>query len=254
MLIAMTTDGTDLSAPINPRFGRCIHFLLLDTETNESRAVINPGSQAAGGAGIAAAEFIVNQNVSAVLTGHVGPNAFEVLNAGGVKAYSNLSGTLGEAYLKYQSGNLEADAAPTSQSHAGQAAPIEAAAPAPSTRRIAVSAEGEGLDAPCGAHFGRCPFFVLVDVRGETIIAVQNAPNPFAGNHQPGQVPTFIHSQNANVMLSGGMGARAVSMFSEMGIEVATGASGTVGQAITAYLKGHIQGSSPCTDHSAGCH
>ncbi|MCK5313557.1 MAG: NifB/NifX family molybdenum-iron cluster-binding protein, partial [Anaerolineales bacterium] len=92
--------------------------------------------------------------------------------------------------------------------------------------RIAISSEEKnGLDSLVSHHFGRCPCYVLVDVdEDQKIQAVQALDNPFAIQHQPGMVPGFIHDQGADVMISGGMGRRAIGFFQEYGIQVATGA------------------------------
>jgi predicted Fe-Mo cluster-binding NifX family protein len=115
--------------------------------------------------------------------------------------------------------------------------------------RIAVSAnENKGLDSAIGAHFGRCPFFVLVDVEDNQVQAVQTIDNPYYHQHQPGQVPGFIRTQDADVMLSGGMGGRAVSFFEQYGIQPVTGAAGTVQQSIDAFLSGALTGTAPCAE------
>ncbi|NLF13031.1 MAG: dinitrogenase iron-molybdenum cofactor biosynthesis protein [Anaerolineaceae bacterium] len=115
--------------------------------------------------------------------------------------------------------------------------------------RIAVSADNnEGLNSIVSPHFGRCPHFVLVDVEGQEIREVQSVDNPYYGNHQPGQVPGFIASHGANVMLTGGMGGRAIMFFQQYGIEGVTGAYGTVKQAVEHYLGGQLKGAAPCRE------
>jgi predicted Fe-Mo cluster-binding NifX family protein len=115
--------------------------------------------------------------------------------------------------------------------------------------RIAVSAENKkGLDSVVSPHFGRCPAFVLVDLDGSQVLNVREVDNPFFGNHQPGQVPGLIASQGANVMLTGGMGGRAIQFFEQYGIEGVTGAYGTVRQSIERYLAGQLQGAQPCAE------
>ena len=117
------------------------------------------------------------------------------------------------------------------------------------TTRIAVSvATDQGLDAPISPHFGRCPYFALVEIEGQDMGAVETVANPYYANHEPGQVPGFVHSLGANVMLSGGMGGRAVAFFRQYGVEPATGASGTVRDAIAQYLDGGLSGAAPCTE------
>ena len=113
--------------------------------------------------------------------------------------------------------------------------------------RIAISAANQnGLDSLVSEHFGRCLCFVLIDVEGQEIKAVLNVDNPYYGNHAPGQVPAFISSQGANVMLTGGMGGRAVGFFQQYNIEAVTGASGSVRQALQSYLRGELHGVEPC--------
>jgi predicted Fe-Mo cluster-binding NifX family protein len=115
--------------------------------------------------------------------------------------------------------------------------------------RIAISSDGDnGLDSAVSPHFGRCPYFALVDVEGQEVKAVQTIPNPYYGNHQPGQVPGFIHSQGADVMLSGGMGGRALAFFQQYGVQPVTGAAGTVGHAVEQFLSGSLEGGAPCRE------
>jgi predicted Fe-Mo cluster-binding NifX family protein len=115
--------------------------------------------------------------------------------------------------------------------------------------RIAVSADdAQGLESRISAHFGRCPYYVLVDVEEQGIQRVEAIHNPYFGQHQPGQVPALIREQGADVMLTGGMGGRAVAFFQEYGIEPVTGAAGSVGQAVAAYLSGELKGAPPCSE------
>lgn len=121
--------------------------------------------------------------------------------------------------------------------------------------RIAISTETDaGLDAPVAGHFGRCPFFTLVDLEEEQIQAVHVVPNPYFPNHEPGQVPGFIHSQGAHVMLAGGMGGRAVAFFAQHGIQPVTGASGTVRQVLDAFRRGELGSWTPCGESVAHGH
>ncbi len=86
--------------------------------------------------------------------------------------------------------------------------------------------DANGLEAQVSPHFGRCPYFALADVEGKEVLGVEMISNPFYPNHEPGQIPEFIHRQGAQVMLAGGMGGRAVAFFREYGVEPATGAAG----------------------------
>jgi predicted Fe-Mo cluster-binding NifX family protein len=61
-------------------------------------------------------------------------------------------------------------------------------------------------------------------------------------------VPGFIHSQGVNVMLTGGMGRRAIAFFEQLGIEAVSGAAGTVRRALELYLGGQLRGVQPCRE------
>jgi predicted Fe-Mo cluster-binding NifX family protein len=115
--------------------------------------------------------------------------------------------------------------------------------------RIAVSADNRnGLDSVVSPHFGRCPHFVLVDMDDHDVQYVREVDNPYYGRHQPGQVPALINSLGANVMLTGGMGGRAIMFFEQFGIEGVTGAYGTVRQSLERYLGGQLKGAAPCKE------
>ncbi len=115
--------------------------------------------------------------------------------------------------------------------------------------RIVVSADSKnGLDSVVSPHFGRCPHFVLVDLDNHDVREVREVDNPYYAQHQPGQVPAFINSLGADVMLTGGMGGRAIMFFQQFGIEGVTGAYGTVRQSVERYLGGQLAGAAPCKE------
>lgn len=121
--------------------------------------------------------------------------------------------------------------------------------------RIAVTAmTDEGLAAPVAQHFGHAPYFVVLDVDAAEVSSVESLANPFLEGHQPGQIPQFISDQGAEVMLSGGMGGRAIQFFEQFGIAAATGAAGTVAQAVADYSDGRVLGAKPCADSEAHGH
>jgi len=121
--------------------------------------------------------------------------------------------------------------------------------------RVAISADdSNGLDSVVSPHFGRCPYYVLVDLDGREVSRVSAVENPYYGHHQPGQVPGFIQSQGGDVMLAGGMGQRAIGFFQQYGIQAVTGASGTVRHALEQYLGGVLEGAEPCRESIEHAH
>ena len=119
MKIIVSANGQTLDADVDPRFGRCQYFIIVDTETDEFEAVDNPGAMAAGGAGISAAQMIVGKSVDVVLTGHCGPNAFQVLSAAGIKVITDVSGKVVDAIEKYKLGNYSESSKPDVVDHFG---------------------------------------------------------------------------------------------------------------------------------------
>jgi predicted Fe-Mo cluster-binding NifX family protein len=119
MKVVVSATGEDLSAQVSPVFGRCPTLIFIDTQTMEFEAVPNPAIAAAGGAGIQAAQFVVNMGAQAVLTGNVGPNAFNVLQAAGAQIYPVLAGTVQQAIDAYESGQLQPVSGATSGTHGG---------------------------------------------------------------------------------------------------------------------------------------
>jgi predicted Fe-Mo cluster-binding NifX family protein len=121
--------------------------------------------------------------------------------------------------------------------------------------KIAVTAENNnGLESMVAQHFGHAPYFMLVDVENGEVTTVESAANPYAEAHQPGQIPAFIKQLKANVILSGGMGGRAIEFFEQAGIKAATGASGTVRQALENYFGGNFKEAAPCDESVAHGH
>lgn len=107
MKIAVTSSGKENTSPLNPRFGRCEYFIIVDTETKEWTAVDNPAIGARGGAGTQAAQFIANQGAEAVISGRYGPNAFTALEAAGLQAFVSTQESVDAALDKFLAGELE---------------------------------------------------------------------------------------------------------------------------------------------------
>jgi len=119
MKIVVTANGGDLDARASPVFGRCPMYVLVDTETMQFEAVENPALAASGGAGIQAAQFIVERGAEAVVSGNVGPNAFNVLQAAGIPVYQFGGGTVRQAVEAYVTGTLPAARGATTGAHFG---------------------------------------------------------------------------------------------------------------------------------------
>jgi len=120
MKIAVSSTGNSVDSLIDPRFGRCGTFLIVDTETMKAEPIINDGLSAAHGAGIGAAQKVASLGVKAVITGHVGPNAHMALSGAGVDIYTASEGTVKEAVELLKKGGLSKVSSPTVGGHFGQ--------------------------------------------------------------------------------------------------------------------------------------
>jgi predicted Fe-Mo cluster-binding NifX family protein len=110
MKVVVSAQGPDLDAFVDPRFGRCRYFLFIDTDTMRVESVPNAARDAAGGAGIQAAQFVIEKGSQAVITGTVGPNADAVLKQANVPVYRS-AGTVSVVIDKFKAGKLTQDGA-----------------------------------------------------------------------------------------------------------------------------------------------
>jgi len=122
MKIAITSNGATLDAPTSPVFGRCPMVVLVETETLQFEAVENPAIAAPSGAGIQAAQLVVERGAQAVVTGNVGPNALEVFQSASVPIYLFNGGTVREAAEAFKARKLELLTVPSAQAKAGASA------------------------------------------------------------------------------------------------------------------------------------
>jgi predicted Fe-Mo cluster-binding NifX family protein len=122
MKICVTAVADRLDAQVDPRFGRSQYFVIVDPATMEFEAMPNAALNAPGGAGIQAAQAMVNEGVNVVISGNMGPNAFQVLSAAGVKIATGAYGTVKDAIELYQAGKLTEAGSATVVAHAGMGA------------------------------------------------------------------------------------------------------------------------------------
>ena len=117
--ICVTSEGGNLDYKVDPRFGRCQYFIIVDTDTLAFEAIQNPNIEAMGGAGIQSGQVVAGTKVKTVLTGNVGPNAFQTLQAAGIDVITGVSGSVKEAIGKYNKGDLKPTQGPSVNSKFG---------------------------------------------------------------------------------------------------------------------------------------
>jgi predicted Fe-Mo cluster-binding NifX family protein len=120
MKICVTATAASLDAQIDPRFGRCAFFVIADSETMKLETLPNSAADVSGSAGIQAAQTIANKGVKLLITGNVGPKAFQALSAAGIEVVTGAMGSVREAVAKFKRGGLSTVGAPTVGGHFGQ--------------------------------------------------------------------------------------------------------------------------------------
>jgi predicted Fe-Mo cluster-binding NifX family protein len=119
MKICVTAGASGLDAPVDPRFGRCPFFIVVETEGMTVESIPNSSAGSSGGAGIQAAQAVAKLGVTALITGNVGPNAHATLNAAGIEIYQQAGGSVREAVEKFKKGELAKLSGASVPPHAG---------------------------------------------------------------------------------------------------------------------------------------
>ena len=119
MKIAISSSGKDLAAQLDPRFGRCRYFLIIETDDLSFEVFDNENAALGGGAGIQSAQLIASKGAKALITGHCGPNAMQTLSAAGAQVYVGQAGTIQDLVEKFKNGELTPTAEANVSAHAG---------------------------------------------------------------------------------------------------------------------------------------
>ena len=107
--------------------------------------------------------------------------------------------------------------------------------------RIAVPcSDDNGLESRISMHFGRSLYYAFVDVEDNEVKSFEIVPVSFE-EHEPGDLPNFVKERGGDIVIAYGMGRRAIDFFNQLGINVITGASGTVREVIDAFLKDRLE-------------
>jgi predicted Fe-Mo cluster-binding NifX family protein len=118
MKLAITATGTDLSADVDPRFGRASYILVVDADTLAVEVIDNAANKDSfKGAGIQAAAAVSDKGADVLLTGFCGPNAFKTLDAAGVRVVNDVSGTVQSAVERFRAGEYTFSSAPNAEGH-----------------------------------------------------------------------------------------------------------------------------------------
>ena len=142
MKVAVSASGKSLEAQIDPRFGRCAYFIIIDPDDMSFEAFENESMSLGGGAGIQSAQFVDSKGAKVVITGNVGPNAVNTLTAAGIQLVTGQTDTVRKAIEDYKEGKLKSTSEATVSDHHGM-------------DRGAGSGRGKGRGGGMGRGMGR---------------------------------------------------------------------------------------------------
>jgi predicted Fe-Mo cluster-binding NifX family protein len=108
MKIAVSAHGDTLAAKTHAQFGRCDYFVIVDAESGVWKALKNLSADIPSGAGTACAQAMFDEGVNVVISGQIGPYAFDALNGGGISMFQTPQGlTVREAVEQFKTGALK---------------------------------------------------------------------------------------------------------------------------------------------------
>ena len=118
MIIAFSSSGMDLSADVDPRFGRAAYFIFANPDTMEYECIENKQNlNLPQGAGIQSAKTIVEKKADILITGNCGPKAYNVLKAAGVKIIVGAKGKISDVIQDYKNNAFNEAQGPNVQGH-----------------------------------------------------------------------------------------------------------------------------------------
>lgn len=156
MKIAVSSEKPFLEAAIDPRFGRCAYYLIVETDDMRFETIENPNVALGGGAGIQSAQLMSQEGVAYLLTGNCGPNAWKTLEAAGIKVITGCYGIVRDAVESFMAGEFATAQQSNVESHYGmgnEGNPLEMQSP-PKRSNMTGGRTGAGMGKSKGGGRG----------------------------------------------------------------------------------------------------
>jgi predicted Fe-Mo cluster-binding NifX family protein len=239
MKVAISTDHGYVSA----HFGRCASYTILEISEGKIRSrkeIPNPGHQPGF-----LPQFLSDMGVSCIIAGGMGPRAQGLFTQKNIESIIGVQGPIDDVINNFLNQELEAgeDLCNHGLEGAGhnvhenlqniKAQPVQSVSQT-SGRRICVTSLGPDLNSEVDPRFGRAHFFLIFDPKTESFEAIEN-PHKELGHGAGIQTAQFIASQNVGVVLSDAFGPKAARVLETAGIQMKTGFSGRVKDALAKY-------------------
>ncbi len=114
MKVCVTATSASFDGPVDPHFGRCLYFVIVDTDYMGFEILKNKSTSALDGAGIQAAQMILNREIDIVITRFVGSKVFSMLSSKSIDIFLFTTGSVADAIQAYKDNNLEKLESPNS--------------------------------------------------------------------------------------------------------------------------------------------
>lgn len=110
MILVISAQQPQIDSPVDDRFGRSPWLIKMDTDTNRWEAFPNPGASQSGGAGVAAAQIVIDQHANTVISGDFGPHAASAFQAATIemRLFSKDTSTVQQAIDHFKQNKLPA--------------------------------------------------------------------------------------------------------------------------------------------------
>jgi predicted Fe-Mo cluster-binding NifX family protein len=229
IIICVSSTGESLDSEIDPRFGRCKNFLIVEVKDNlilNVKTIKNQGVEQNQGAGISAAEQIGKLDVDMLITGDVGPKAVQVLEQMNIKiCYKSgkitraLSECLKEDNIELKNNKLS-----------DESIKVEKKELLDDHRIFIPLMDNKGEESEISLHFGHAPYFGLYNTKTKELTIQKNELNHSDPSKSP--VDQVFEQVNPTIVYARDMGSRAISLFMEKNIILKTGSFKTVKEVI----------------------
>ncbi|MFH1954390.1 MAG: NifB/NifX family molybdenum-iron cluster-binding protein [Pseudomonadota bacterium] len=194
MKVAVSSAGTDLDSQIDPRFGRCLYFIIVDTDTMGYEVFNNKNMTLGDGAGIQSAQFVASKDAKVVITGNCGPNAVRTLSAAGVEVIVGQTGRVTSAVDDYKDGKLRTTSAPNVSDHYGMGRGASQGKDVPQNLGIGMGrGSGMGRGMGRGGRMGCRRGMMGSGMAGASGMGVSVSASPDQSVSGPGSGPLSIH-------------------------------------------------------------
>ena len=235
MKLAISTEGGNVSA----HFGRCPTYTLVNIEDGKIVAreeIPNPGHQPGFLPG-----YLAERGVECIITGGMGPRAQDLFAQNNITAYIGVQGPIEDVLEKFLKDELEPGddlcEHHHGEGHQHQEAPQAAQDTIPPGAKICLSATDKGMDSDIDPRFGRAPYFLILDPSAQQIEVVRN---PYLEDAQGAGISSaqMLVDKGVRIILTGQVGPKADQVLRAAGVQVISGASGTIREAIQNFARG----------------